>query len=399
MAATNNSIRVVAVGESNATQDQIINTLEGSAQADFQLADVIVPSENLVRDIRTADPKIILIDYQTGDQSILDIIDDLTLQFPGIAIIAIIPGNDPIIAQQVTLAGARAFIGHPFTQMNLLSTMRRVVDLEKRQAHPSFLSPRQEEHYRSLKTIAVYGPRGGVGSSTIAVNMAIALHETTNQRVLLVGGKLFFGHLGLMLNIQTNNSIADLIPHASQLDDDLVRDVVFEHVSGIHVLLEPFDFQIAQGIRPQDLYNILTGLQRMYDLIVIDVGSWLNENTVTILDIADRILLVTTPDLASLHDSRRFIEMSHSLDYKNGKMLVTVNRLGMEGGVKSIDIASSLHKELFAEIPDGGSKVSLSINRGVPLLMRYPRNATSKAIQNLGKKLVKQEVLDSVEVA
>ena len=91
--------------------------------------------------------------------------------------------------------------------------------------------------------------------------------------------------------------------------------------------------------------------------------------------------------------------MSHSLDYQNGKMLVALNRLGMEGGVKSADIASSLHKDLFVEIPDGGSKVSLSINRGVPLLLRYPRNATSKAIQNLGKKLVTLEVLDRVEAA
>ena len=75
----------------------------------------------------------------------------------------------------------------------------------------------------------------------------------------MLGGKLFFGHLGLMLNLRTNNSIADLIPHAAQLDDALIRDVVVEHVSGIHVLMEPFNFQVAQGIRPQELFNILVG--------------------------------------------------------------------------------------------------------------------------------------------
>ena len=133
----------------------------------------------------------------------------------------------------------------------------------------------------------------------------------------------------------------------------------------------------------------------MYDFIVIDAGSWLNENTVTILDFADRILLVTTPDLASLHDSKRFIEMSRSLDYRPGKILVALNRLGVEGGVKSADITSSLHQDLFVEIPDGGSKVLLSINRGIPLLLRYPRNATSKAIRNLSKRLVQLEVLES----
>lgn len=395
MTAANNPTRVVAIGESSSTQDQIVNALGSSAQSDFQLVDVIVPSDNLVRDVRGADPRIIIVDYQTGEQSILDIIDDLSLQVPEIAIIAIIPGNDPMVAQQVMLAGARAFIGHPFTQVNLLSTLRRVVDLEMRQMRSNVAVPRLDEHYRALNTIAVFGPRGGVGCSTIAVNMAISLKETTNKRVLLVGGKLFFGHLGLMLNVRTNNSIADLIPHAGQLDDALIRDVVFEHASGIHVLLEPFDFQIAQGIRPQDLYNVLVGLRRSYDLMIIDAGSSLNENTVTILDVADRILLVTAPDLASLHDAKRFIEMSQSLDYQAGKMLVALNRSGMEGSVKSSDISSSLHQDLFMEIPDGGSKVLLSLNRGIPLTIRYPRNPASRAIQNMAKKIGQEEVLET----
>jgi pilus assembly protein CpaE len=225
--------------------------------------------------------------------------------------------------------------------------------------------------------------------------MAIALRETTNKRVLLVGGKLYFGHLGLMLNVRTNNSIADLIPHASQLDDALIRDVVFEHASGIHVLVEPFDFQVAQGIRPQDLYNVLVGLRRNYDLIIIDAGSSLNENTVTILDVADRILLVTAPDLASLHDAKRFIEMSRSLDYQPGKMLVALNRSGMEGSVKSSDISASLNQDLFMEIPDGGSKVLLSLNRGIPLIIRYPRNSASRAIQKMAKKIGQEEVLET----
>jgi pilus assembly protein CpaE len=393
MTAASNLTRVVAVGESGSTQEQVIYALDSSNQSEFQLVDVIVPGENLVRDIRNANPRIIVIDYQTGEQSILDIIDELTLQVPGIAVVAIIPGNDQLVAQQVMLAGARAFIGHPFTQVNLLSTLRRVVDLESRQARNNVVTT-QVESFRSLRTLAVFSPRGGVGCSTVAVNMAIALKEATDQRVLLVGGKLYFGHLGLMLNIRTNNSLADLIPHAGQIDEGLIRDVVFQHISGIHVLVEPFDFQVAQGIRPQDLYNVLTGITRMYDYIVIDAGSALNENTVTILDVADRILLLTTPELASMHDTKRFLEMSRSLDYQPGKMLVALNRVGMQGSVKNTDISGALHQEVFAEIPDGGSNVLFSINRGVPLITRYPRNSASKAIRNMAKRIGQQEVVD-----
>ena len=130
MTAANNPTRVVAIGEPGFTQDQIINALGTAAQTDFQLVDVVVPGVNLVADIRSAEPKLVVVDYQTGEQSILDIIDELSLQIADIAVIAIIPGNDPLIAQQVMLAGARAFIVHPFTQINLLSTLLHVRDLK-----------------------------------------------------------------------------------------------------------------------------------------------------------------------------------------------------------------------------------------------------------------------------
>ena len=392
MTAANNPTRVVAIGEPNPTQDQIVNALGASAQTDFQLVDVIVPSENLVRDIRAADPRLIIVDYQTGEQSILDIIDDLSLQIPEIAIVAIIPGNDPLVAQQVTLAGARAFLVHPFTQVNLLSTLRRVREIEMRHARVQPATPVvSEEQYRHLNMIAVYSPRGGVGCSTVAVNLAIALKERTNQRVLLLGGKLFFGHLGLMLNLRTNNSIADLVPHAAQLDNGLVQDVVVGHISGIDVLLDPFDFQVAQGIRPQELYNILVGLRRLYDYIVVDTGSTLTENAVTVMDAADRVLLLTTPEMASLHNTKRFIEISRSLDYQPGKILIALNRAGLKGGIKSKDVAASLNQDLFAEIPDDEANALRSLNRGIPLIIRYPRSPASKAIQGLVTRLEQQQ--------
>jgi len=394
MTAANTLSRVVAIGEPSPTQEQIVNALGASSQSDFQLVDVIVPSEHMVRDVRSADPSLIVVDYQTGEQSILDVIDELSLQIAEIPVVAIIPGNDPLIAQQVMLAGARAFIAHPFTQINLLSTLRRVRDLDSRQQRTRPIAPKAgEDQYRPLKTIAVYSPRGGVGCSTIAINLAIALREKTKKQVLLLGGKLFFGHLGLMLNLRTNNSLADLIPHAAQLDDSLINDVVTNHISGIDVLLEPFDFQVAQGIRPQEIFNVLMGLQRMYDYIVIDAGSYLSENVVTQMDVADRILLVTSPDLASLHDTKRFVDLSHTLEYANEKMLVVLNRSGMLGSIKSSDIQSALKRDIFIEVPDDAAKVLRSLNRGIPVITKYPRSPASKAIRKIADKLEQQQVI------
>jgi pilus assembly protein CpaE len=252
---------------------------------------------------------------------------------------------------------------------------------------PAGVTAAAADDEKPVKTIAVYSPRGGVGTSTVALNLALALHDETSSRVLLVEGKLAFGHMDVLLNLRTRNTLADLIPHANALDSGLVAEVVTEHATGLQVILGPNDLQVAQGIRAEDLFNVIEGLQRLYDFLVIDAGSTLNENTVTLLDAADRVLLVATPELASLHDVSRFVQLSRSLGYPPGKLLVVLNRAGQEGGVKTKDIESALHHELFGLVPEDGANALRSLNRGLPLIVRYPRSPASRAYQQLGRKL------------
>jgi pilus assembly protein CpaE len=164
--------------------------------------------------------------------------------------------------------------------------------------------------------------------------------------------------------------------------------VVTEHATGLQVILGPNDLQVAQGIRAEDLFNVLEGLKRLYDYLVIDCGSTLNENTVTLLDAADRVLLVATPELAALHDVSRFVGVSRTLGYPPGKLLVVLNRAGQEGGVKTKDIESALHHELFGQVPEDGPNALRSLNRGLPLIVRYPRSPASRAYGQLARQLV-----------
>jgi pilus assembly protein CpaE len=233
----------------------------------------------------------------------------------------------------------------------------------------------------------VYSPRGGTGVTSIAVNTAIALAEETGKKVLLFEGKVFFGHLEVMLNMRVQNTLTDLIPHATNMDEGLVRDVVTTHPSGIHVLLAPSNVQTAQGIRPEDIYNVFMGVSRHYDYIVVDGGGPLNEISVTLMDATDRIMLVTTPDLAALHDTSRFLQLSRSLAYPADKILLVLNKAGVEGGVKLGDIEAVLHTQVYHQIANDPARVLRSINRGIPLLVFYPRSSASKSIQQLARNL------------
>ena len=285
--------RVIAIGDPGPTQQQIVSACNN--QKDFQMVDVIQDTEQLTKNIRAANPNIVIVDYLLHKEPTLDAIDEIIKQFPEIAIVAMIPENDPTMAQQVMLAGASAFLIQPFTQINLLSTLRRVRELQVHRLKSMETEvSHTEEIAKPLRTFAIFSPRGGVGTTTIAVNLAVTLKEITDSRILLIEGKLAFGHIGLMLNIRTRNSIADLIPHAGNLDEVLLRDVIVQHVSGVDVLLGPNDVQIAQGIRPQDLFNVLINLERLYEFLIIDAGSTLNLLPETVAIVLSRTLFMLT---------------------------------------------------------------------------------------------------------
>jgi pilus assembly protein CpaE len=386
MNPANKQIRVVALCDPGATQQQITEAL--NSQNEFLLVDILTSKEMLARQLRAAEPDIILVDSQLESESTMDIIDDLALQFPNASVVAILPTNDPLTAQQVMLAGARAFLITPFSQINLVSTLRRVSELEgRRQQTKTYTPTAVTEATRPLRSITVYSPRGGTGVTSIATNTAIALAEETGKKVLLFEGKVFFGHLEVMLNMKVPNTLADLIPHATNMDEGLVRDVVSPHPSGIHVLMAPSNVQIAQGIRAEDIYNVYVGVSRLYDYIVVDAGGPLSDISVTLMDATDRILLVTTPDLASLHDTSRFLQLSRSLAYPMDKILMILNKAGVEGGVKLRDIESVLHNQIYHQIPNDPANVLRSINRGIPFLVYYPRSSASKSIQQLARNL------------
>jgi pilus assembly protein CpaE len=379
--------KIVAICGPGATQQQISAALTNSSE--FELVDFLSDPERLIRDLQAVGSDLMIIDHTLAGSPTLDLIDDLTLQFPNQAIIAILPGDDPVAAQQVMLAGARAFLIQPFTQVNLLSTLRRMRDLQARsRVATTIQAAGTAGGANPLHTMVVFSPRGGVGTSTVAVNTAIELVEEAGANVLLLEGKLFFGSLNVMLNIRSRNTLADLIPHSTAMDELLVREVVSEHVSGIHVLLAPSDLQIAQGIRAQEMFNVINSLKRYYDYIVIDAGSSLSEVTVTLMDAAERILLVASPDLAALHEVSRFNRITQTLAYPTDKTLLVLNRAEREGGVKASDIAAVLHQNIFAQIPDDSANALRSLNRGIPLVLNYPRSPASRAYKNLTTKLL-----------
>ncbi len=339
-------------------------------------------TERMDQQLLAAEPEIVILDGSLSDNAAFDVIDELTVKFSETTVVAIAEADDPARLQQLTLAGARGIVSRPLSRESVLRTLRRVHELELRRRPPvSSRIGQPHEIVGPLQVLAVYSPRGGAGVSTLAANLAIALREEAFDEVLLVDGKLAFGHLPVMLNLRTANSLADLIPHPDTGDPDFVQQVMTRHSSGIDVLPSPADLQVAQGIRPDGLVGVLDILRSLYEFIIIDAGSALTENCIALLEAADRILLVCTPEMASLRDVTQFIQLSGVLGLPHNKGLIALNRAGMRGGVTADGVREVLQRDIFAEIPDDLAKALRALNRGVPLLQQSRRSPASKAIR------------------
>jgi len=239
-------------------------------------------------------------------------------------------------------------------------------------------------------TFTVFSPKGGAGTTSVATNLAISLQKQLKEEVLIVDGKHLFGHVSLCLNLRTGNSITDLITHAGTLDQRLIKQVVVRHVSGVYILPSPTSITEAQGIRPEDLFKVVQALQHVFPNIIVDGGNNLNENTVTYMDLSERILLVLNPDLASLRDVRQFIEVTKTLSYPPQKSLLILNLIGRKADVKREEIEQILNMKIFGRIPADENLALTCLNEGVPIVLKNPRHPISKAYEEITSALVKQ---------
>ncbi|MER3457532.1 MAG: histidine kinase, partial [Chloroflexota bacterium] len=271
------------------------------------------------------------------------------------------------------LAGARDFLTKPFTSDELISTIRRVYQMGARTLPPmptTTVGPQPSMEAAALRpvrqgqVIAVFGAKGGVGCSLVAINLAIAL-VNKQTRVAIVDSNLEFGDVGVMLNLQASRNIADLIPQIQDLEEDFIQQVMTPHDSGIRALLAPPRPETAELVAAEHLKLILEKLHTLYDYVVVDTDTSLHDRILNILDISDAIILVGTPDIPALKNARLFLEVTEALGYDPQKILFVVNKVDKRlGGISTGDIQDAIKHPVAAELPSEPVAALVSVNKG-----------------------------------
>jgi pilus assembly protein CpaE len=242
------------------------------------------------------------------------------------------------------------------------------------------------------RTYAFYGARGGVGTTTLAINTAIALHLQLGRHVVLVDGNLQFGDHRVFLDLDLERkSIVDAVS-ALTIDQDLLRSVVVRHESGIDLLLAPPTPEAAELVSTDQrhLARILETLRAMYDYVLIDIDKRLDETNLDVITAADALYLVMTADLSSLKNVRLVMETMGSLGVAPDKIHLVLNRAGAVTGISVARAEGALKRKIEFQIENDYKAAIGAFNSGAPFMFTRPAARLSRNIIEFARALDKR---------
>jgi pilus assembly protein CpaE len=312
------------------------------------------------------------------------------------------------------LSGARDFLTKPPMIDELTEAIKRAGAMaheEKKKASSFSSAPTEPGMQVSAqqaapkgKVIGVYSPKGGSGRTTIAVNMAIALREG-NNRVALIDGSLQFGDVAVFLNEQGKNTILDLAPRVKELDPDIVQEVMLTHkASGVDVLAAPDrpDFNVFGKVSGEAFEELLDYLRRLYEYIVVDTNTTLDQIWAATMDASSTVVLIVTQDIPSIKHTSAYLKLAEAEGIKREKFLVVMNKFDKKVNIAPERVGEILHVPVTATIPFDDKFVSNAINSGKPFMIDKKGDIVSRGIQVLvdqvKEKIVKLDAKD-VETA
>lgn len=380
-------VHVLLVSGQDQVSDWLLTTLR--AEAGMVLAGASTSLERAVALIGQRRVDVVLLDTSVQDAKQLERLQALAALPLSPAIIVMVDPGDMAFLQQAMFAGARGFLLKPFTQPQLIDSIRQAygVLMQQRQALSASAAPAPRDE--SAEIVVLYSPKGGVGRTSLATSLAVALHQESRQRVTLVDGDLQFGDVDIAVNVMARKSSADLLGYVNDLEPALLESVMIDHSSGIRLLLAPPHFDPTLDVSEGRLAHVIKAMAAAQGggYVVVDAPAGLGEATLTLLDVARRVLLVTAASVASLRATKRFLELAAKMDYPDDKIVLVLSGYRKDADVPIDEIERHLSWPVAVTVPYDSLAMALAFNQGQPILVRDRNHAVSKAIVKLARHL------------
>ncbi len=382
-------IKVLIVDDIPETRDHLSRLL--GLERDLDVAGTAGTGEEAIKVAMELRPDVIVMDINMPGMDGVQAAEIIAQRLPTCPIIMMSVHGEADQLKRAISAGAREFLVKPFSGDEFSASIRTVFERElarRTQFESSLPAMAAAPHVTDEadhQVIAIFSPKGGAGRTTIATNLAVALHQDTGARVCLVDANLQFGDVGVLLNLNPKDrSIAEAV-ETGEPDGDIIDSVVVDHSTGIRVLLAPPSPEGADMVTPAYMRKIVDHLRIDHDYVVVDLPSGLSDLSLAVMDAADTIMVLTALEITTIKNVRLFLELTEQLEYARSKIRLVINRADAAQGIRIADVEASVRRPIDGTIVSDGRLSVLAVNRGVPFVVSHPDSILSRDVMKLAR--------------
>jgi len=382
-----NKIRILVADDIEETRN-VIKKILCLEKENIEVVGEAGNGEEVLRLIPKVKPDVVLMDINMPVLNGLEATERITIEYPSAMVIIMSVQAESEYLKKAMFHGAKEYIIKPFNHDDLIGTITTTYEKYKERQDKLKSS---EMKIRDTKVIAFFSSKGGVGKSILSLNTAVVLSKDVHKKVLLIDMDLQFGDISMLVNQYNKKTIVHIVEDGQMDSYENIKPYLYNYHDNLDILFAPTKPEAAEYITKETLEKMMKVIKNQYDVIVVDTGINFNDNTLCILDMAQKILMVSTMEIVALKNTKSGLRVMESLGYDKDKVKLVINRFNMNHGISKKDVEETFKDGIFAAIPDEEKTVTASVNKGLPLCddTKYHKLKIGKAIEAMCKDLDK----------
>lgn len=342
----------------------------------------VVTAKEAIERTRLLHPDIVLMDANLPDMDGITATELISAEAPSVSVIMMSDQMEKDYLRRAMLAGAKNFLTKPFTGGELFQAVNEVFEYEQKRRNTGKFGRKSAS---KSKVISVFSTKGGVGKTTIASNLAMALAIRTDTRVAIVDADFQFGDVTLFLNATPRTTIVDLVRDIDQLDDAMLESYMTDCKENLKVLAAPLRPEEADLITGSHLTAILRVMKQSYDYVIIDTAPSFQDTVLAALDASDQVLVISVTDLPTIKNVKIGLEVMETLGYTEEKIKPVLNKAEVKSQLDLREVQDSLKYIFTGSVPNDDKIVIASVNKGIPFVISNPDSSVTQGIFRIAK--------------
>ncbi|MGB2769823.1 MAG: AAA family ATPase [Candidatus Zixiibacteriota bacterium] len=347
-------------------------------QGNLEVACVAKGQDEAFPAIRASKPHVLILELPKDSDKTLKWIERMKLEFPDISIFVSSADKSPDLVISAMRAGVQEFLSRPINSDELKKAINKVFKTREQ--------TRAQAPTRG-KVISVFSKKGGLGVTTLAVNLGSALARVAENKAALIDLDLQLGDVTSFLNLSPEYSILDVLDEDGGVDAVKLQSCMTRHESGVFVLSEPKNPADSENVSSSQINQILRHLRSTFSYVLVDTPHNFDSKTLEVFELSDHIIVVVVPNVSSIRAARRTLGVFKQLGFLRDKVKVVVNRVGKKDSVRVDDVEKTLRYPVSWVVPNNYPVAIDAVNSGVPLVNHKGDSNLAKSILELANDI------------